>query len=190
MSAAWRRGLRWLLTPIAGSQRCFDLWHGIFGLIGASIAAFMGAVWWLAGLGFSLYFVWGWNFPTNLFIPGEIVWAMGSIPHTFIFVGFVTTIVGLLLLVSAPFATSGLTAMNVAIARVMLTTERVSALQHQIEELTDRRGAAVAAGAAGPRQLGREIRHRPPPRVLRPRGRLVISPRPPRRGPPSAPPPR
>src|SRR5260370_23917004 len=167
MSAAWRRGLRWLLTPIAGSQRCFELCHGIFGLVAACIAAFMASVWWLAGLGFSLYFTWGWNFPTNLFIPGEIVWAMGSIPHTFILVGFVTMMVVLLLLVSAPFATSGLTAMNVAIARVMLTTERVSALQHQIEALTDSRNAAMSAETAALRRLERDIHDGPQQRLVR-----------------------
>src|SRR5260370_20265111 len=70
-SAAGRRGLRRLLTPMADPQSWFDLWHGIFGLIPASIAAFMGAVCWLAGLGFTLYFAWRSTFPSTPSIPRE-----------------------------------------------------------------------------------------------------------------------
>lgn len=166
-SGEGRRGLRWLLTPMADPQSWLDLWHGIFGLIPASIVSSMVAFWWLAGVGYGLFFLWGWSFPPNLFIPGEVVWAVGSVPHTFLFVAIVTTVVGLLLLVSAPFVTWGLTVVNVAIARVMLTSERVTALQQRIEELTGSRDAAVSAEVSALRKLERDIHDGPQQRLVR-----------------------
>lgn len=48
-SGAGRRGLRWLFTPMSDPLSWLDLWHGIVGLIPASIASSMVAFWWLVG---------------------------------------------------------------------------------------------------------------------------------------------
>jgi signal transduction histidine kinase len=162
-----RRGLRWLVTPMADPQSWLDLWHGIFGFIPATVVSTTVAFWWLVGLGYSLYFVWGWSLPPNLFIPGEIVWAVGSLPHTFLFVAIITAIAGLVLLVTAPFVTWGMTQMNVAITRMMLTPERVTALQRQIEDLTESRDAATTAEMTALRRLERDIHDGPQQRLIR-----------------------
>ena len=162
-----RRGLRWLLTPMIDPQSWLDLWHGIFGFIPASVGFSIVSFWWVVGAGYSLYFLWGWHFPPNAFIPGEVVWAIGSLRHTFLVVAIVTTVVGLVLATTAPFVTWVMTAMTVAIARVMLTPERVAALQTQIQELTRSRDAAVSAEMAALRKLERDIHDGPQQRLVR-----------------------
>jgi signal transduction histidine kinase len=95
------------------------------------------------------------------------MWKVSPMPHTFMFAAVVSTLTGLLFLVSAPLVTRGLALANAAFARALLAPGRVTALQERVEEMTVSRDAAVSAEASALRRLERDIHDGPQQRLVR-----------------------
>ncbi|MQA85346.1 MAG: sensor histidine kinase [Streptosporangiales bacterium] len=158
-----RQGLRRLLTPMTEAQSWLDFLYGVLALVPATVTFVVAVTWWVGGIGGSLYVLWGWSLPSN---DGGLAYLLG-LGDSYVAEVAAETAAGLLLLVTAPFVVRGLASMNAAIARMMLTRERVTALQERIEELAGSRDAAVSAEASALRKLERDIHDGPQQRLTR-----------------------
>ncbi|GAA4217987.1 sensor histidine kinase [Actinocatenispora rupis] len=158
-----RTGLRRVLIPLTEGQSWADLLWGVFTLVPAVVAFSVTVTWWAVGLGYTLNFAWEWAV-----LPYEqgLSDLMG-LQHTYGNVVAVNTAVGLLFLVSAPFVVRGMALMRAGFARMLLTRERVTALQERVEELTESREAARSAEASALRRLERDIHDGPQQRLVR-----------------------
>lgn len=158
-----REGLRRLLTPLTEAQSWLDFLFGILMFPVAVITFVVAVSWWVGGLGGTLSVLWGWSLPAS---DGGLAYLLGF-GSSYLAEVVVETVAGLLLLTTAPFVVRGLAAANAGVARMMLTRERVTALQERIEELTGSRDAAVSAEASALRKLERDIHDGPQQRLTR-----------------------
>ena len=122
----------------------------------AALAAF-GT--WLAGLLYSLVYVYAWTLsPQNLLARGQSSGPPGHLaPMSSIPVDAYLTAAGLLLLVAAPWLTAGVVALDVRAARTLLGPSRAEELEHRVEHLTQTRAGAVDAADAERRRLERNL---------------------------------
>lgn len=157
-----RHGVRRLLTPLTDAQSWLDVLYGVFALVPAVVGFCVTAGWWVAGLAGSLYFLWGWSLPSGHIWPPAL-----GVPHTFVFEAAINTAIGLILLAAGPFVARAMALMNAAIAWLMLTRERVTALEERIDELAGSRDAAVSAEASALRKLERDLHDGPQQRLVR-----------------------
>jgi signal transduction histidine kinase len=162
VSGAHRAGMRRLLTPLTDAQSWLDVLYGVFGLVPALVGFCVTAAWWAAGLAGSLYFLWGWSLPPAHVWPDAI-----GVPHTFLFEAATNTAIGVILLAGVPFVARAMAMVNASMARLMLTHERVTALEERIDELAGSRDAAVSAEAAALRRLERDLHDGPQQRLVR-----------------------
>lgn len=160
------RGLRRLFTPISEAQSWLDLLHGIVALIPAIIGFVFTVTWWVGGVGCTLYFFWGWSVPQG---NGGLPWLLRryDLPDSYLMQTAVYLVVGLLFLVTAPLVVRAATGVTAGMARAMLTTDRVTALQQQVDDLAGSRDAAVSAEASALRKLERDIHDGPQQRLVR-----------------------
>ena len=125
-------------------------------LAAAALAAF-GT--WLAGLLYSLVYVYAWTLsPRNLLARGQSSGPPGHLaPMSSIPVDAYLTAAGLLLLVAAPWLTAGIAALDVRAASALLGPSRAEELEHRVEHLTQTRAGAVDAADAERRRLERNL---------------------------------
>ena len=155
--------LRRLLAPLSDSQAWLDYVHATLGFIPAAIAFVVTVAWWAVGVGYTLNVVWGWAlFPYDIGVSDLL-----GFPHQFGIYAAVNTVIGLLFLASAPFVIRGAALLPAGFARLMLTRDRVTALQQRVDELTAGREAARAAEANALRRLERDIHDGPQQRLVR-----------------------
>jgi len=122
----------------------------------AALAAF-GT--WLAGLLYSLVYVYAWTLsPQNLLARGQSSGPPGHLaPMSSIPVDAYLTAAGLLLLVAAPWLTAGIAALDARAASALLGPSRAEELEHRVEHLTQTRAGAVDAADAERRRLERNL---------------------------------
>lgn len=155
--------VRRLLAAPSDSQAWLDLLHVVLGWLPAAVAFVVTVAWWAAGVGYTLDFTWGWAaFPYDVGLSDLI-----GLPHQYGYYVAVNMTVGLLFLVSAPFVVRGAAMLPAGFARLLLTRDRVTALQQRVEELTAGRQAAQAAEASALRRLERDIHDGPQQRLVR-----------------------
>ena len=154
-----------LLAPLRRGQSWADWAHGVFGLIPALIGFVLTVVWWAAGVGGTLAFLWQWAIPRG---PNEgglsEILGLGS---GWVAEARLTTALGLVFLVTLPAVVKAAAAMDAGLARLMLTSDRVTELQGQVSDMTRSRDAAVSAEASALRRLERDIHDGPQQRLVR-----------------------
>jgi signal transduction histidine kinase len=129
-------------------------------------------VWVSVGLGGISY--WFWNrFPPNEHDVNVSRWVIeffGGKPANF---DLNTTdnllflVTGVILLATLPFVTRGLVLLNEVIARAVLGAWKSEALQRQVRDLSQSRGAAISAEGHSLRRLERDIHDGPQQRLVR-----------------------
>ncbi|GAA1709811.1 hypothetical protein GCM10009765_68830 [Fodinicola feengrottensis] len=114
-----RSGLKRLLTPLAEAQSWRDFLYGVFAFIPATIAFVLAVTWWVAGVGGTLYFLWGWSLPTD----GHTLAYLLGLGSSYRADLILETTIGVLFLLTAPLMSRLLAVTNTAISRSMLTTD-------------------------------------------------------------------
>ncbi|QOR72196.1 sensor domain-containing protein [Ruania alkalisoli] len=156
------RGVRRILARLAHGQSWLDLLYGLL-RFPVSIATFVIAVvWWVAGAGAVLYIVWERFLPENDGGLADLLGYPGRAADIAL-----TTVLGALLLVSAPWVVRGLVAVHRGLARITLGGTSTTALREQVESLTQSRAAAVDAEADTLRRIERDIHDGPQQRLVR-----------------------
>ncbi len=157
-------GVTRLLRALLEPQSWRDLLHMVLAFL-LRVPSFVIAFSWLVGgLGGLLYVLWEWAPPRGPedhrlyeLITGNESWLADVL--------FMTA-VGAILLVTLPFVLRGLTVLQIALARGLLTSE-TAALRARTEQLADRRRAAVQAEAQTLRRVERDIHDGPQQRLVR-----------------------
>ncbi len=164
--ATGRSWLRRMVSTLGRAQYWLDLVHGVFGLILAVVTFSIAVAWWAVALGGTFTFAYDWAIPRgedNQDLPELIGWSHGETgPRLLMYTG-----IGLFALVTLPFVLRGCTAVKASFSRALLTTDRVAALQDQVENLTESRDAVVSAEATALRRLERDIHDGPQQRLVR-----------------------
>ena len=124
-----------------------------------AVAALAAFGMWLAGLLYTLVYVYAWALaPQRLLARGQSSGPPGHLaPMSNIPVDAYLTVVGLMLLVAAPWLTAGVAALDVRAARTLLGPSRAEELEHRVEHLTQTRAGAVDAADAERRRLERNL---------------------------------
>src|SRR6516162_7470057 len=109
-----------------------------------AVAALAAFGMWLAGLLYTLVYVYAWALaPQRLLARGQSSGPPGHLaPMSNIPVDAYITVVGLMLLVAAPWLTAGVVALDVRAARTLLGPSRAEELEHRVEHLTQTRAGA------------------------------------------------
>lgn len=130
-------------------------------------------VWASSALGGLSYWFWG-RFANvdgdNWGIARSIAWLFGARGDTSgleSLDGLYSFILGVILLATLPFVTRGFTLAHYGIAAGMLGAFKSDALQRQVMDLNDSRGAAIAAEGHSLRRLERDIHDGPQQRLVR-----------------------
>ena len=135
------------------------------------IVAFTWTVTALGGVTYWIYSRWipepgrDWNFleiVVNFFVPGS-----GFTVDTRTGDNIALFVIGVLLLLTLPFVTRGLTVMHRGIARLLLGRLESDTLREQVAEVSASRQAAVAAEGTALRRLERDIHDGPQQRLVR-----------------------
>ncbi len=170
-----RRGFwRTTLGPLVNGHYWMYLLHT--GLVGFLLGVFSWSVafsWLASGLGGISYWFW------NMFIPdGDTFWLSDVIYRFFtsnqalpidpdVADGILLFLTGLAFLATLPFVTRGLTLLNGAVARGMLSRWPSDDLRTEVAALAASRGAAVSAEDQSVRRLERDIHDGPQQRLVR-----------------------
>jgi signal transduction histidine kinase len=124
-----------------------------------AVAALAAFGMWLAGLLYTLVYAYAWALaPHRLLARGQSSGPPGHLaPMSTIPVDAYLTVAGLVLLVAAPWLTTGVAALDVRAARALLGPSRAEELEHRVEHLTQTRAGAVDAADAERRRLERNL---------------------------------
>ena len=114
---------------------------------------------WLAGLVYTLLYVYAWTMPPQSLLGHGQTWPpAGYLPHRLnIPMDVYLTAAGIVLLAGAPRVTAGLAALDARVARVLLGPSRAEELEHRVEHLTQTRTGALDAADAERRRLERDL---------------------------------
>ncbi|TDE90886.1 sensor histidine kinase [Occultella glacieicola] len=158
-----RRGLRRFLARLGHGQSWLDLLHTLL-FFPLSLTTFIvTVVWWVVGAGGVLYFVWERYLPdggrTGL---ADLLGYPGRVADIAL-----TTVIGAILLITAPWVVRAMVAVHRGLARVTLGGTSSSALRAQVAELTRSRAAVVGAEADTLRRIERDIHDGPQQRLVR-----------------------
>lgn len=157
-------GVSRLLRALLDPQSWRDLLHMLL-TFPVRVASFViSVVWFVAGLGGVLYVLWEWAVPRGPEYHTVIELISGN--ESWLADILFTTAAGTILLVTLPFVLRGLTVLQTALARGLLTSE-TAALRARTEQLADRRRAAVQAEAQTLRRVERDIHDGPQQRLVR-----------------------
>ncbi|HSK95018.1 MAG TPA: sensor domain-containing protein, partial [Euzebyales bacterium] len=156
------QGLSRWLGDLRDHQRWLDAVHGIAVLPLAVVTWSLAVAWWAAAVGSVTYPLWAWALPdTDGTLPAELG-LRGFAWEVVFYLG-----IGLVTTVTLPFVLRGCTAMQAAFGRVLLTTQRFTALQQRVDTLTASRLSAAEAEADARRRLERDLHDGPQQRLLR-----------------------
>jgi signal transduction histidine kinase len=156
------KGLSRMLDGLRDRQRWLDVAHGIAVFPLATATWCIAVAWWAAVLGSITYPVWGWLLPDP----------DGSLPSLLGLDGYLWelafyAVVALVTAVTLPFVMRGCAAVQAALGRELLTTQRVTALRQRVDTLTASRMSAATAEAEARRRLERDLHDGPQQRLLR-----------------------
>jgi signal transduction histidine kinase len=105
---------------------------------------------WLAGLLYSLVYIYGRALPPDSLI------RRGAAAHA-IPVDVLLTLAGIAALFAAPWLTAGVASLDAKVARALLGPSRAEELEHRVEHLTETRAGVVDAADAERRRLERDL---------------------------------
>jgi signal transduction histidine kinase len=167
--------LRALLGPLVNGHYWLYLLHGMIVNFLLGLVSWVITVVWLSiGLGGVTSWFWGRFLPVD----DQNLWLHRAIIDT-LFPGNTFTIdpylgeslleliLGVIVLLTLPLVTRGLTVLHLLVARGMLGAWRSEALQREVADLSASRGAAVAAEDQSLRRLERDIHDGPQQRLVR-----------------------
>lgn len=152
------------LAVMLDKQSWRDVVHALVSFPVRIVGFCLATVWVVGGLGEVLYATWSWSLPRDDDTKG-LVDLMTGVESRWADIGF-NTAVGVVLLLTAVPLVHGLTAAQVALARVLLTNEK-QALRARAEQLAAGRRSAVAAEAQTLRRLERDLHDGPQQRLVR-----------------------
>ena len=118
-------------------------------LAAATVAAF-GM--WLAGVLYTFVYAYAWTLPQESMLAPDHRFVRPIGP-----VDAYLTVAGIALLVTAPWLTAGVAALDVRAARALLGPSRAEELEHRVEHLTQTRAGVVDAADAERRRLERNL---------------------------------
>jgi signal transduction histidine kinase len=154
-------GFRGKLRRLAYPQSWRDLLHVLVNFILSTITFSLALAWVFGGLGGVTYWFWSRWLPQ----PTEGLPALLGYPGRFAELTF-NTVLGALLLITAPFVLRGLVRLHGAVAYALLVDE-TPALRQQVSELTQSRKAAGEAEVHTLRRLERDLHDGPQQRLVR-----------------------
>jgi signal transduction histidine kinase len=155
-----RTGNRWSVPGMVGYARSPATWRQFCyhllaapALAAAAIAAFLM---WLAGILYTLVYVYAWTLPQDGFLrrgqTHPLIAHALRIPWD-----AYLTLAGIMLLLAAPWATAGVAALDAMAARALLGPSRTEELEHRVERLATTRAGVVDAADAERRRLERDL---------------------------------
>jgi signal transduction histidine kinase len=154
-------GFRGKLRRLASPQSWRDLLHVLVNFILSTITFSLALTWVFGGLGGVTYWFWSRWLPQ----PTEGLPALLGYPGRLAELTF-NTVLGALLLITAPFVLRGLVRLHGAMAYALLVDE-TPALRQQVSELTQSRKAAGEAEVHTLRRLERDLHDGPQQRLVR-----------------------
>jgi len=160
-STGWRR----YLTPLACPQSWLDLLYGTFAFIVAIPAFVIAVVWWALVINGFTYALWAWTLPNgedSQDLP-ELLFGTESL----VAASFFYFALGIFALGTLPWVLRGCALFRAGFARALLLSGALSALQERVDDLSQRRDAAVSAEASALRRLERDLHDGPQQRLVR-----------------------
>jgi signal transduction histidine kinase len=158
------RGIGRLFSMLADPQSWRDLLHAVVGFPVRLVLSVLAFTWTVAGLGSLLYFTWQWALPDNE-QGGGLFWLITGIEGRPGEIAL-NTVLGVVMVATAPQVIRGLVAVRAALARGLLTNQ-TAALRARASQLETSRRAAVQAEAQTLRRLERDIHDGPQQRLVR-----------------------
>ncbi|GAY08535.1 sensor histidine kinase [Pseudonocardia sp. N23] len=157
-------GLGRMVSSLAEPQSWRDVLHAVAGFPVRLTCFVVGVVWAVAGLGATLALTWMWSLPYDAEFSGLYGLLTGN-DSRLVDIG-ITTVAGIVLLVTLPWVLRLLVAARTGLARGLLTNQS-AALRARAVQLAVSRRAAVAAEAQTLRRLERDIHDGPQQRLVR-----------------------
>ncbi|MGW5363670.1 sensor histidine kinase [Actinopolymorpha pittospori] len=154
-----------LLAPVRQGQSWADWGHGVLGLFPAVFGFAFTLAWWAASLAGVTAFAYIWILERTVGYEG--LGTLLGLGDAWQIDAGISTGLGVIFLLTLPAVVKGSSAMNAALARAMLTSDRVADLHGQVSHLTESRDAAVSAEASALRRLERDIHDGPQQRLVR-----------------------
>jgi signal transduction histidine kinase len=149
------------LRRLASAQSWRDLLHVLVNFILSTITFSLALTWVVGGLGGVTYWFWSQWLPQS----SEGLPALLGYPGRFAEITF-NSVLGALLLITAPFVLRGLVRLHGALAYALLVDE-TPALRQQVSDLTQSRTAAGEAEVHTLRRLERDLHDGPQQRLVR-----------------------
>jgi signal transduction histidine kinase len=155
-----RLNSRWSVTALIGDARSAATWRQVgYHLLAApalALAAIAAFLTWLAGILYTLSYVYAWVLPPESFLRrGQTHSGLGHVLR--IPWDVYLTAGGIALLALAPWVTAGVAALDAAAARALLGPSRTQELEHRVERLAKTRAGVVDAADAERRRLERDL---------------------------------
>jgi len=139
---------------LVATARSRATWRQLgYHLVAGPALAFAAAVaigLWLAGVLYSLVYIWGWALTPDSLIRRGVVGRVVPID-------VVLTLAGIAALFAAPWLTAGVASLDARVARALLGPSRAEELEHRVEHLTETRAGVVDAADAERRRLERDL---------------------------------
>jgi signal transduction histidine kinase len=154
-----------MLAPLRQGQSWADWGHGLLGLFPSVLGFAFTLTWWAGAVTGLTAFGYTWILART---PGyQGLGGLLGLSNAWQFDAALSTTVGLIFLLTLPAVVRGCAELNAALARAMLTSDRVAELHGQVSDLTQSRDAAVSAEAQALRRLERDIHDGPQQRLVR-----------------------
>jgi signal transduction histidine kinase len=157
-----RPGFRGTLRRLSYVQSWRDLLHVLVNFILSTVTFSLAVAWTAGGLGGVTYWFWSQWLPEP---PDQRLAALLGYPGRFAEITL-NTVLGALLLITAPFVLRGLVRLHGAVAYALLVDE-APALREQVSELAQSRTAAGEAEVQTLRRLERDLHDGPQQRLVR-----------------------
>jgi signal transduction histidine kinase len=124
-----------------------------------AVAAIIAVGVWLAGVLYTLVYVYAWTLPTgSLLQRGQLSSPPGHLPPvSYIPADVFLTVGGIVLLAVAPWLTAAVGTLDARAARALLGPSRAEELEHRVERLAQTRAGVVDAADAERRRLERDL---------------------------------
>jgi signal transduction histidine kinase len=158
------RGIGRLFSMLADPQSWRDLLHAVVAFPVRLAMFIIAVVWTVGGLGSLLYITWEWALPQDEDDHG-LFWLIFGFDLRLGEIA-INTLLGLIMVATAPLVVRGLVATRAGLARGLLTNQ-TAALRARAAQLESSRRAAVQAEAQTLRRLERDIHDGPQQRLVR-----------------------
>jgi signal transduction histidine kinase len=158
------RGIGRLFSMLADPQSWRDLLHAVVAFPVRLAMFVIAVVWTVGGLGSLLYVTWQWALPDDD-DDGGLFWLIFGYDFRLGEIA-INTVLGVIMVATAPLVIRGLVATRAALARGLLTNQ-TAALRARATQLESSRRAAVQAEAQTLRRLERDIHDGPQQRLVR-----------------------